>query len=164
MISVIHCSSAYPHRPKENVLKPSYSIEYKDYWCSAFEKITNQHLTFDLSKQCVVQKLCLYFSWSYKTFKWCPKHFEIQIPLKNSKIISEKNELTNILKNENQNQNSNWKSVETFENLKTQQQIGKKKFAEFEFSKPIKTRFIRIFIKNNLGDDDYICIGRVKFE
>ena len=94
------------------------------------------------------------FNWyySYKTRNYPPKDFEIQIPKNTNLPIDLKNE--------------NWTTVEKFQNLKTQQQLGAAdKWAEFQFlSGPTNTRFVRILIKNNLGDTNRIMIGRVKFE
>ena len=128
-------------------------------------------MTFDLSQECYVQKLLLHFGWYANDLKDLPKDFYIQVPIqtKTDKIITEKKIFDQILKiedneEENSDHENSWKNVENFTNTKTQKDLGEETFAEFKFLKPLKTRFIRIFVKNNLGRPYFIRIGRVRFE
>ena len=156
-IKVIHASSVYEDSSKDALLKTSPSTGETDFWATGQHKITNQHLTFDLGQKCIVTKISLTFGWysNIKSSKYAPKDFEIQILKQNDSglpIDSKSDE--------------KWKTVENFKNLKTQQDLGSpEKFAEFKFvNGPIKTRFVRLFIKNNIGASYYIVIGRVKFD
>ena len=155
-IKVIHVSSQDKDSgsmSKDCLLKTSKPTEYGDYWASERGKIRNQHMTFDLGETCLVKKVLMMFTfhkseWNYKG--WLPKDIEIKLPISSSLPIDTSDQ--------------NWKSVEKFTNLKTQKDLGHN-WATFTFKNTnVQTRFVRIFIKNNLGNENYILIGRVKFE
>ena len=145
---VIDCSSEYEYDSsfnKEKVLTQSEN----EMWASKDGSNTNEFLTFDFQKTSKFTKIKLAFAGGVNCI---PKNFLVKIPSSQTQT----------------GKNCSWKSIATFQNTKTQRDIGENsgKFAEFSLPQPQTTRFVRLFFKDAIGTSNgkFILVSRVVFE
>ena len=58
----------------------------------------DEHLTFDLSQESLIQKVYLHFGWANADSRGAPQNFQVQIPKMNEKIVTDKDDVKKMIK------------------------------------------------------------------